>query len=86
MTSSLSSHPLQHFANDRWIPSKQRRDVTIEIIIYFICLSLYTEETQRRVQVLEDMQRRLEEEHALQMSLLLAEQEKAQQRLHVVSI
>lgn len=43
-----------------------------------------TEETQRRVQGLEDMQRRLEEEHALQMSLLLAEQEKAQQRHHVV--
>ncbi|XP_071386747.1 centriolar coiled-coil protein of 110 kDa-like [Centroberyx affinis] len=40
-----------------------------------------TEETQRRVQALEDMQRRLEEEHALQMSLLLAEQEKEQQRL-----
>nr|XP_061805727.1 centriolar coiled-coil protein of 110 kDa-like [Nerophis lumbriciformis] len=39
------------------------------------------EETQRRAQVLEDMQRRLQEEHALQMSLLLAEQEKEQQRL-----
>lgn len=60
------------------------RDDNIEIIIYFICLPYYTEETQRRVQALEDMQRRLEEEHALQMSLLLAEQEKAQQRLHVV--
>lgn len=31
------------------------------------------------------MQRRLEEEHALQMSLLLAEQEKEQQRLRLVS-
>ncbi|CAG11407.1 unnamed protein product [Tetraodon nigroviridis] len=41
------------------------------------------EETQRTVQGLEDMQRRLEEEHALRMSLLQAEQEKAQQRLHV---
>lgn len=30
------------------------------------------------------MQRRLEEEHALQMSILLAEQEKEQQRLHLV--
>ncbi|XP_056256393.1 centriolar coiled-coil protein of 110 kDa-like isoform X3 [Seriola aureovittata] len=40
-----------------------------------------TEETHRRAQALEDMQRRLEEEHALQMSLLLAEQEKEQQRL-----
>ncbi|XP_063759065.1 centriolar coiled-coil protein of 110 kDa-like isoform X2 [Eleginops maclovinus] len=40
-----------------------------------------TEGTQRRAQALEDMQRRLEEEHALQMSLLLAEQEKEQQRL-----
>lgn len=49
-----------------------------------MCISLITEETQRRVQALEDMQRRLDEEHALQMSLLLAEQEKAQQRLHVV--
>ncbi|XP_077412323.1 uncharacterized protein ccp110 isoform X2 [Vanacampus margaritifer] len=39
------------------------------------------EETQRRVQALDDMQRRLEEEHALQMSLLLAEQEKEQERL-----
>ncbi|XP_077590579.1 uncharacterized protein ccp110 [Stigmatopora nigra] len=39
------------------------------------------EETQRRAQLLEDMQRRLQEEHALQMSLLLAEQEKEQRRL-----
>lgn len=38
------------------------------------------------MQALEDMQRRLEEEHALQMSLLLAEQEKEQQRLRQVSI
>ncbi|XP_031168794.1 centriolar coiled-coil protein of 110 kDa isoform X2 [Sander lucioperca] len=44
-----------------------------------------TEETQRRAQALEDMQRRLEEEHVLQMSLLLAEQEKEQQRLRLVS-
>uniref|UniRef100_UPI0037E7B3E7 centriolar coiled-coil protein of 110 kDa-like isoform X2 n=1 Tax=Semicossyphus pulcher TaxID=241346 RepID=UPI0037E7B3E7 len=42
-----------------------------------------TEETQRRAQALEDMQRRLEEEHALQMSLLLVEQEKEQQRLRL---
>ncbi|XP_032393929.1 centriolar coiled-coil protein of 110 kDa [Etheostoma spectabile] len=42
-----------------------------------------TEETQRRAQALEDMQRRLEEEHVLQMSLLLAEQEKEQQRLRL---
>nr|XP_057906213.1 centriolar coiled-coil protein of 110 kDa-like isoform X2 [Doryrhamphus excisus] len=40
-----------------------------------------TEETQRRA--LENMQRRLEEEHALQMSMLLAEQEKEQQRLRL---
>uniref|UniRef100_A0A096M6N4 Centriolar coiled-coil protein 110 n=1 Tax=Poecilia formosa TaxID=48698 RepID=A0A096M6N4_POEFO len=43
----------------------------------------HTEETQWRAQALEDMQRRLEEEHALQMSILLAEQEKEQQRLHL---
>ncbi|XP_074553611.1 centriolar coiled-coil protein of 110 kDa isoform X2 [Halichoeres trimaculatus] len=42
-----------------------------------------TEETQRRAQALEDMQRHLEEEHALQMSLLLVEQEKEQQRLRL---
>ncbi|XP_061606269.1 uncharacterized protein LOC133466501 [Phyllopteryx taeniolatus] len=42
-----------------------------------------TGEIQRRAQILEDMQRRLEEEHALQMSLLLAEQEKEQQRLRL---
>ncbi|KAM8724610.1 centriolar coiled-coil protein of 110 kDa isoform 3-T4 [Acanthopagrus schlegelii] len=42
-----------------------------------------TQETQRRAQALEDMQRRLEEEHALQMSLLLAEQEKEQHRLRL---
>ncbi|XP_061703422.1 centriolar coiled-coil protein of 110 kDa-like isoform X2 [Syngnathoides biaculeatus] len=41
------------------------------------------EEIKRRAQVLEDMQRRLEEEHALQMSLLLAEQENEQQRLRL---
>lgn len=44
------------------------------------------EETQRRAQALEDMQRHLEEEHALQMSMLLVEQEKEQQRLRLVSI
>ncbi|KAM9393073.1 centriolar coiled-coil protein of 110 kDa-like [Pholidichthys leucotaenia] len=38
-------------------------------------------ETQWRAQVLEDMQRRLEKEHAFQMALLLAEQEREQQRL-----
>ncbi|XP_042172283.1 centriolar coiled-coil protein of 110 kDa isoform X1 [Oncorhynchus tshawytscha] len=40
-----------------------------------------TEETQRHVSALEEMQRRLEEEHALQMSLLMAEQKREQQRL-----
>ncbi|KAM6957246.1 uncharacterized protein FYW47_011357 [Aplochiton taeniatus] len=40
-----------------------------------------TEETQLCVQALEDRQRRLAEEHALQMALLLAEQGKEQQRL-----
>lgn len=48
-------------------------------------LCLLTDETQWRAQALEDMQRRLEKEHALQMSLLLAEQEKEQQCLHLVS-
>ncbi|XP_036004327.1 centriolar coiled-coil protein of 110 kDa [Fundulus heteroclitus] len=42
-----------------------------------------SEETQWLAHALEDMQRRLEEEHALQMSMLLAEQEKEQQRLHL---
>ncbi|XP_047428870.1 centriolar coiled-coil protein of 110 kDa-like [Mugil cephalus] len=42
-----------------------------------------TDETQWRAQTLEDMQRCLEQEHALQMSLLLAEQEKEQQRLRL---
>ncbi|MEQ2200165.1 hypothetical protein XENOCAPTIV_024057 [Xenoophorus captivus] len=46
-------------------------------------LQFQSEETQWRAQALEDMQRRLEEEHALQMSMLLAEQEKEQQRLHL---
>lgn len=45
----------------------------------------HAEETQRRAQVLEDMQRRLEEAHAFQMSLLLAEQEKEQRCLRLVS-
>lgn len=60
---------------------------TSEKINGFLCIYLCTsaEETQRRAQALEDMQRRLEEEHALQMSLLLAEQEKEQQRLRLVS-
>lgn len=51
-----------------------------------MCIFSGTEETQRRAQTLEDIQRRLEEEHALQMSLLLAEQEKEQQRLCLVNI
>uniref|UniRef100_A0A8C9XY30 Centriolar coiled-coil protein 110 n=1 Tax=Sander lucioperca TaxID=283035 RepID=A0A8C9XY30_SANLU len=37
----------------------------------------------KSTEALEDMQRRLEEEHVLQMSLLLAEQEKEQQRLRL---
>uniref|UniRef100_A0A3P8W3I9 Centriolar coiled-coil protein 110 n=1 Tax=Cynoglossus semilaevis TaxID=244447 RepID=A0A3P8W3I9_CYNSE len=41
------------------------------------------EQPQRRAHALEDMQRRLEEEHAMQMSLLLAEQEKEQQCLRL---
>uniref|UniRef100_A0A673BSD7 Centriolar coiled-coil protein 110 n=1 Tax=Sphaeramia orbicularis TaxID=375764 RepID=A0A673BSD7_9TELE len=45
-----------------------------------------SEETQRRAQALEDMQRRLQEEHALQMSCLLAEQEQEQHRLRLVNI
>ncbi|XP_061892229.1 uncharacterized protein LOC133642177 isoform X2 [Entelurus aequoreus] len=40
-------------------------------------------ETQRRAEALEDIKKRLEEEHALQMSVLLAEQEKEQQRLRL---
>ncbi|XP_049601032.1 uncharacterized protein [Syngnathus scovelli] len=40
-----------------------------------------TEEAWRRARVLEEMQRRLEEEHASQISLLLAQQEKEQQCL-----
>lgn len=48
----------------------------------FLCVCVcVSEETQRRVSALEEMQRRLEEEHALQMSLLMAEQEREQQRL-----
>ncbi|XP_069558904.1 centriolar coiled-coil protein of 110 kDa-like isoform X1 [Brachyistius frenatus] len=42
-----------------------------------------TEETKWRAQARENMQRRLDEEHALQMSLLLAEQEKEQQHLRL---
>ncbi|XP_017277244.1 centriolar coiled-coil protein of 110 kDa isoform X2 [Kryptolebias marmoratus] len=41
------------------------------------------EEAQWRTQALEDIQRHLEEEHALQISLLLAEHEKEQQRLRL---
>ncbi|CAL8287734.1 unnamed protein product [Boreogadus saida] len=44
------------------------------------------EETQWRVHALEDMQKRLEEEHVLHMSLLLAEQEREQERLQQVSL
>ncbi|KAJ8346074.1 hypothetical protein SKAU_G00302670 [Synaphobranchus kaupii] len=40
-----------------------------------------TGEGQWEVHALEDMRRKLEEEHALQLSLLIAEQEKEQQRL-----
>lgn len=52
----------------------------------FTCflIPLKTEETQRTVRGLEDVHGRLEEEHGLQVSLLLAAQEKAQQRLHAV--
>lgn len=43
-----------------------------------------TEESKRRAPGLEDMQR-LKEEHALQMSLLLAEQEEEQRHFRLVS-
>lgn len=43
-----------------------------------------TEDSQWRAQALECMQKRLEEEHGLKMSLLLAEQEKEQQCPHLV--
>ncbi|KAF6732530.1 hypothetical protein FQA47_009975 [Oryzias melastigma] len=43
-----------------------------------------TEDSQWRAQALESMQKRLEEEHGLKMSLLLAEQEKEQQCPHLV--
>uniref|UniRef100_A0A8C4GY76 Centriolar coiled-coil protein of 110 kDa n=1 Tax=Dicentrarchus labrax TaxID=13489 RepID=A0A8C4GY76_DICLA len=59
----------------------QIRKQAQKCVCFFLCIS--SEETQRRAQALEDMQRRLEEEHALQMSLLLAEQEKEQQRLRL---
>lgn len=52
----------------------------------FDCLFvLCTEENLRCTHMLEGMQR-LEEEHALQMSLLLAQQEREQQRLCLVSV
>uniref|UniRef100_A0A672GH22 Centriolar coiled-coil protein 110 n=1 Tax=Salarias fasciatus TaxID=181472 RepID=A0A672GH22_SALFA len=54
-------------------------------ILHVWILFTVTEETQWRAHALEDMRRRLDEEHALQMSLLLAEQEKEQHRLHLVS-
>ncbi|KAJ8363092.1 hypothetical protein SKAU_G00119230 [Synaphobranchus kaupii] len=40
-----------------------------------------TEEVQRRVTALEEARRQMEEEHAQQLSLLIAEQEREQQRL-----
>lgn len=54
-------------------------------IFTYVCLHTWAEETHRSEQALEDMQRRLEEEHALQIALLLAEQEKEQQHLCLVS-
>lgn len=51
-----------------------------------MCVYLCTEENLRCTHTLEDMQRRLDEEHALQMSLLLAQQEREQQRLCLVSM
>lgn len=46
---------------------------------------LFTEENLRCTHMLEGMQR-LEEEHALQMALLLAQQEREQQCLCLVSM
>ncbi|KAJ8283465.1 hypothetical protein COCON_G00023150 [Conger conger] len=40
-----------------------------------------TEEVQRRVSALEEVRRQMQEDHAQQLSLLIAEQEKEQQRL-----
>ncbi|XP_041832163.1 centriolar coiled-coil protein of 110 kDa-like [Melanotaenia boesemani] len=59
-------------------PSNGRRTPTV---LRGTVETIKTEEAQWRAQALEDKQRHLEEEHALQISLLLAEQEKEQQRL-----
>lgn len=68
---------------NKYLIKEQRKSKMIEMNAKY-CVTL-SGETQRRAQAVEDMQRRLEEEHALQMSLLLAEQEKAQHRLLLVS-
>lgn len=53
----------------------------LSVCVFVLC----TEENLRCTHMLEGMQR-LEEEHALQMSLLLAQQEREQQRLCLVSM
>ncbi|XP_029944969.1 centriolar coiled-coil protein of 110 kDa isoform X2 [Salarias fasciatus] len=65
----------QGLSNDRKTPTALRSTAETQ--------TDKTEETQWRAHALEDMRRRLDEEHALQMSLLLAEQEKEQHRLHL---
>lgn len=65
-----------------YLPYLQMEEKYDSACFYF---NTFAEEAQWRAQTLEDIQRRLEEEHALQVSLLLAEHEKEQQRLRLVS-
>lgn len=52
------------------------------LTVFVLC----TDEDPRCTHMLEGMQRRLEEEHALQMALLMAQQEREQQRLCLVRL
>ncbi|KAF7654115.1 hypothetical protein LDENG_00073860 [Lucifuga dentata] len=82
VTTDLSQVKLRIETDDHQGPNNGRITPTVLKTATEVQVSK-AEETQRRAQVLEDMQRRLEEEHALQMSLLLGEQEKEQHRLRL---
>ncbi|XP_038163734.1 uncharacterized protein LOC119798369 isoform X2 [Cyprinodon tularosa] len=81
-TESCTPRPLRH----RWSPDESQElnnSKKTPFLKNTAELHPKSEASQWRAHALEDMQRHLEEEYALQMATLLAEQEKEQHRLHL---
>lgn len=84
--SAQSQRPLSHSVNIVSVyPFSVLCGTLAMLCVYLLVCLRVSDEVQRRVTALEEARRQMEEEHAQQLSLLLAEQEKEQQRLRQVS-